>query len=119
MSMTTLIDRVKVARETCDDLLLDNYNKFVGWMDVYPGCQIEIEWMDEPGEEGDFPPLVDRGYIFLLPGQVEPHDTDAIFTEGIVHVPTPAGVEKEANEPEWILLVDLLANSRVEYIRLV
>lgn len=127
-ALQTLINRVEQARGTHaaeHDPELDDYYieipecKFVGWMDVEPGSRIEIEWAQYPGEEYDFPPLVDTGYIFLLPGQIEPHDTDAIFTEGVVHIPTPVGVEKESNEPEWVLLIDLLNNKQVECIRLV
>ncbi len=122
--LSRLITRIDQLRGNLPDPL-DEYDLelssgiFVGWMDVYPGCKIEIEWKTIPGEEEDFPPLVDTGYIFLLPGQVEPHDTDAIFTEGIVHVPIPAGVEQEANIAEWAMLIDLLNNPQVEWIRLV
>jgi len=114
-NLTKLLDRMQHLRENDVEIPID---KFPEWTKVTAGCHIEIEWLLECDED-EFEPLVDKGYIFLLPGHIEPHIIDAVFTEGIVHIPFPDGVEKEANIPEWVPLVDLLNNFRVVSIRLV
>ena len=115
-NMKELLERLQAIREDPDCPLADTGLKFPEWRNVTYGCQIEIEW--RLVQHLDDEPLVDRGYIFVLPDHMEPHMIDAIFTEGIVHIPTPAGVEQEANIPEWVPLVDLIDNIRVESIRL-
>lgn len=110
-SLKELVERVEELR---NDYGETSYTKFPEWIGATAGCEITIEWLAEFGEE----PMIDTGYIFLLPGHEEYHVLDAIVTEGIVHIPFPVGVEKNICEPEWVPLVDLLNNVLVTSIEL-
>lgn len=77
---------------------------------LYPGTRLRIHWGIE------FNNMVDYGYVFILPGCEDSHQTDAVMYEGIVHIPYPSGGEKENAEPEWHYLIDLLLNDGVKYI---
>jgi hypothetical protein len=105
-----LIDRLKVSIgesneeiEYKDDKIL---KKSLG--PIRPGNQVEIKW----GHDWDN--IVDRGYIFTLPGFEE---SDAEMG-GIVHIPEPSctGGDKDAPHPEWHTLADLTINPKVESI---
>lgn len=89
----------------------ENWNK-VEWRnkgqvgDGKPGDKVEIIWDSE--SDG----MVDKGYVFTLPG----HCSDDIISAGIVHIPYPAGGQKDQPEPEWHSLAELCDNKLVKKI---
>ena len=107
---TSLDSLLKRLKEVQEDDEFDLPELADGWPSIRYGSKLLIEWVML--EE------VDIGYVFVLPGHLEPHETDAIFTEGIVHIPNPVGGEKCAAEPEWQLLYDLIMNPNVKRIDL-
>lgn len=112
--MERLIHRVKVAsgieeateteRQVYHPISNDDLEKLSGEQHRYGG-PVKIFW-----REGHLPPhRFDQGYIMGLPVE---HDLDL---GAVVHIPEPY-VEKEAPEPEWITLTDLLANPLVKRV---
>ena len=72
---------------------------------INPGAKVEIYWKHLDG--------VDHGYIFTLP------DDDDVFESGIIHIPYPIGLEKCANEPEWIYIDRLISNPQVVKVKII
>ena len=100
-----------VAPET-DPVVVMNYPNTPILMHQFP-WEVTIVWKGQEGdEEFDISPMIDSGYLFVMPSL----DYDDPLISGIVHIPYPAGGEKDQPEAEWHTLYDLERNELIQSI---
>ena len=83
-----------------------DWEKLRAVRDLEYGDAVEITWRF--GELND--PIVDTGYVTAIP----PRAGD-VYMDGVIFIPCP-WVEKQAPEPQWTTIWELLRNPRCEWI---
>lgn len=106
---TTELDKLRKKHEL-SDLTDEQWDKLQG--ECIPGCRISIYWKrSEEGIKHDFDQVIDKGYVFILPGM------DASIADCYFHIPEPENPGGKDQAPEEFgYLVCLLQNPLVEMI---